>query len=168
MTVSSATAPAVKTSRTRREKTWHANISRVVNGHAAMTLTCRGGSRVEVFGYYVTAVPSDFGTAYRLEKFAGDVEEGEPSEYCVNLDVANPEHGNHLCPCLGQQRWGHRHPCKHIRSLLKLHAEGRLPQLPARLCEVCEAAPAVAGRECLRCHDAAALARAQRCDLDDL
>jgi hypothetical protein len=159
---------ATATKTRRAEKQWTLSVSAPVNGTVALRLTSRLGSKVEHFGYYVTAMPADFGVAYRLEKFAGQVEEGEPSEYCVNLDVANPERGNHLCPCLGQQRWGHRRPCKHIRSLLKLHAEGKLPQLPARLCEVCEAAPAVAGRECLSCHDAAALARAQRCELDDL
>jgi hypothetical protein len=35
-------------------------------------------------------------------------------------------------------------------------------------CEVCEKAAAVAGKECLHCHDAAPYIQAQRDGLDDL
>jgi hypothetical protein len=158
-------------SKRRTEKTWHANISAVVNGVAALRLTSVSPSgKTESFGYYVTAIPSAWGVACHLEKFAGEVEDGEPTDYNVNMDPTNREHGQHECPCRGQLRWDHRRPCKHIRCLLKLHAQGKLPRLPqppAPLCEVCEQSPAAAGRECLACHDRAAYIEAQRYTLED-
>jgi hypothetical protein len=116
----------------RQDKTWTANISRIFNGVAALNLTSTLPSgKVESFGYYVTAIPSDFGVAYRLDKFQDQIEEDEPASYEVCIDPTDPVHGEHHCPCKGQQRWGHRHPCKHIRSLLKLHAAGLLPKAPS-------------------------------------
>jgi hypothetical protein len=108
--------------------------------------------------------------AYRLTKFQDQVEEDEPASYDVCIDPTNPQRGEHHCCCKGQQRWGHRHPCKHIRSLLALNAKGLLPTLtnPAPVCEVCEKAPAVAGKECLRCSDTAACAQLVRDGLDDV
>jgi hypothetical protein len=60
--------------------------------------------------YLCTPLAADYGTAFRLEKFAS--QGGEV--YDVNLD---PEHGRCSCDCLGMLRWGH---CKHIDSLLAL------------------------------------------------
>jgi hypothetical protein len=110
----------------RQDKTWQANIGQAVGGVAALRLTATAGSRVEHFGYYVQAIPADFGLAYYLEKFSGQVEDGEPASYHVNLDLG---HGEHQCECKGQLRWGHRRPCKHIRALLALHTQGKLPRI---------------------------------------
>jgi hypothetical protein len=35
--------------------------------------------------------------------------------------------GHSTCECWGFLRWGHRGPCKHIKCLKKLLAEGKLP-----------------------------------------
>jgi hypothetical protein len=111
--------------RKRAEKTWHANISTVVNGVAALKLTSTSPSgKVEVFGYYVSGIPAAWGVAFHLEKFAADVQEGEPACYAVNI---GPEPS---CECKGWLRWGHRTLCKHIRSLRQLHGQGRLPTGP--------------------------------------
>jgi hypothetical protein len=149
---------ATKTRRT--EKTWHANISRVVNGGAALRLTSVEGPKVERFHYFVTAIPADFGLGFHLERFANEVEEGEPREYHVLLAGKQSS-----CECKGFLRWGHRRPCKHLRSLAKLHAEGRLPAAPCHC-----GRPAVVGGECLPCSDAAAdrIARRHDCECDDL
>jgi hypothetical protein len=155
--VTSLTSPArpVKAS---REKVWHANISNVVNHGAALRLTSTEGNRTEVFHYFVEAIPADFGLGFHLEKFANEVEEGEPSEYHVLLAGKSS-----TCECKGWLRWGHRKPCKHLRSLAKLHAEGKLPPAPCHC-----GRPAVAGGECLACSDAAADRAARRHDLDTL
>jgi hypothetical protein len=74
--------------------------------------------------YTLARLTSDFGEAYRIAKI--EIEYIEPdvppqaresSVYDINLDMAS---GNHSCTCLGQLRWGHRHPCKHIAGLLVL------------------------------------------------
>jgi hypothetical protein len=74
-------ATATKTRiRKPAEKTWHANISRVFNSVAALNLTSTLPSgKTERFGYYITALPSDFGVAYRLDKFQEQVVEDEPA-----------------------------------------------------------------------------------------
>jgi hypothetical protein len=48
---------------------------------------------------------------------------GEPSSYDLLIDEQT---GHHVCDCLGQTRWGHRHPCRHIAALLALIATGRI------------------------------------------
>jgi hypothetical protein len=70
-------------------------------------------------GYYLAALPSDFGLAFRLEKFG--IEGG--AVYHVNLD---PQTGQHSCECLGHVKHGHKTRCKHVASLLALRAAGKL------------------------------------------
>jgi hypothetical protein len=67
--------------------------------------------------YYVRSIPSDFGRAFRWEKFS--VEGGET--YHVNLDG---EPGT--CECKGHLAHGHKTVCKHIACSRKLIAEGKL------------------------------------------
>src|SRR5437763_12647502 len=62
--------------------------------------------------YFLTAHEAP-GT-YRLRKPLPD-----GSTYDVDLTAGS-------CECLGALRWGHRHPCKHISSLLALRAAGKL------------------------------------------
>ena len=62
--------------------------------------------------YFLWPIPSDFGTAFRLEKF----EDGEV--YTVNLDGERSS-----CDCLGHLPWGH---CKHAEGLAVLKAAGKL------------------------------------------
>src|SRR4051812_15361202 len=62
----------------------------------------------EAFSYFLRPVASDFGTAYRLDRFdTGDT-------YHVNVgDTAAAD----LCDCTGFERWGH---CKHAASCREL------------------------------------------------
>src|SRR5215831_12632774 len=80
------------------------------------------GSRGHEDAYWLDAVASDWGAAYRVQKF------GTGETYLVNLDG---EGGT--CGCTGFLQWGH---CRHVSGLLQLQAEGalglpRLPELPA-------------------------------------
>jgi hypothetical protein len=70
--------------------------------------------------YWLEALESDFGVAYRLTKWAD-----ESVTYDVNLCLADPRHS--ACCCLGFLRWGHLHPCRHIAALVALRSAGRLP-----------------------------------------
>jgi hypothetical protein len=66
--------------------------------------------------YFIIPRPSDFGRAWRLEKFSG--------EWAESYDVAiDPETGEHWCNCLGHEAHGH---CKHSSGLLKLVQLGKL------------------------------------------
>jgi hypothetical protein len=68
--------------------------------------------------YWLARLPSDFGAAFRLEKFAPAGE--EPAAYDVLLA---DEGGVHSCECRGFLRWGR---CKHADGLLALRRAGRL------------------------------------------
>jgi DNA polymerase III alpha subunit len=70
------------------------------------------------FGYYVFPLKSDFGRAFKLVKFACDVEPDGASEYDVCLDGRRTH-----CDCKGHARHGH---CKHAESLAVLVAQGSL------------------------------------------
>jgi|HubBroStandDraft_2_1064218.scaffolds.fasta_scaffold510287_2 hypothetical protein len=72
----------------------------------------RAGERVERWRYVMTALPSDWGTAYRL------VNEESGEIYDVMLDGEDA-----TCQCLGFLR--HRF-CKHCRALRALVKEGAL------------------------------------------
>jgi hypothetical protein len=65
--------------------------------------------------YYLYPMPSDFGSAFRLDKFG--TQGGET--YHVNL----ADDGRHSCECLGFLHHGH---CKHVAGLLALRRAGRL------------------------------------------
>jgi hypothetical protein len=108
-----------KTLRTAKKVTRTCNVGSEVNGTRAMHLTITNGNKTEHFGYYATKLASDFGTAYRLEKFGAEQVEGEPSVYDVNIDP----HGFSSCECLGFARWNH---CKHLESLTALTNAGRI------------------------------------------
>src|SRR5262245_24335444 len=80
------------------------------------------GSRGTDDAYWIDAVPSDWGTAYRVQKFGT----GETYSVCLDADGGK-------CHCKGFEHTGH---CRHITGLLQLQAEGalclpRLPDLPA-------------------------------------
>jgi hypothetical protein len=81
---------------------------------AVLTLTVGAKST----HYYLSRVPSDFGIAYRLEKFG--IEGADVYNVLLAAD------GNHVCECLGHLKHGHKTRCKHVASLLALRAAGRL------------------------------------------
>jgi hypothetical protein len=62
--------------------------------------------------YFLSPIPADFGTAFRLEKV------GDGEAYNVNLDG-----DKRSCECKGHQRHGH---CKHADGLAALIAAGQL------------------------------------------
>jgi hypothetical protein len=68
--------------------------------------------------YWLSRLPSDFGAAFRLEKFAPAAD--EPAAYDVLLAEGD---GHHSCECQGFLRWGH---CKHLESLAALRKAGRI------------------------------------------
>ena len=76
----------------------------VVNITVGKDLTC----------YFIYPIASEFGAAYRLEKFGGY----GGGAYDVNLDG---EGGS--CECKGFLRWGH---CKHVEGLRALRDAGKL------------------------------------------
>ncbi len=65
-------------------------------------------------GYYLWPIPSDFGTAYRVEKYA--TQGGEVYDVCLAGELSS-------CECLGFLRHSH---CKHIASLATLAERGQL------------------------------------------
>jgi hypothetical protein len=74
------------------------------------------GRRVIEDEYLIDRIPSDFGTAFHVEK--RDYNPGEERSYDVLLNGDAS-----LCSCRGFTRWGH---CRHIESLAALCVAGRL------------------------------------------
>ena len=64
--------------------------------------------------YCVRPIPSDFGTAFEVEK----IFHPQPAVYHVNLSP-----GGDTCECKGFLKWGH---CKHVEGLKALRAAGKL------------------------------------------
>jgi len=62
--------------------------------------------------YHVCRVPSDFGAAFRVEKFGGN-----------SYDVCLYAPEGHLCDCIAHQ---HRGICRHVQSLVALDRAGKL------------------------------------------
>src|SRR5262245_38597387 len=82
--------------------------------HGLLTITETRGRKTTTTDYWIDRLPSDFGTAYRLQKF---FDQGGES-YDVLLDGRQSS-----CECLGFQRHGH---CKHVEGLQALVAAGQL------------------------------------------
>jgi hypothetical protein len=85
-----------------------------------VTITVQTGSRVpkvETTDYFLRRLPSDFGAAFSLEKFATE-SDGEPETYHVNLCGEKSS-----CECKGHLRWGH---CKHVSGLEALVKAGKV------------------------------------------
>jgi hypothetical protein len=74
------------------------------------------GRRVALDEYLLDRIPSDFGTAFLVEK--RDYSAEEEHRYHVNL---NGDHSS--CECKGFLRWNH---CRHIEGLAALCVAGRL------------------------------------------
>src|SRR5262245_43459560 len=115
-TISQAKKQGQKT-RTCRLVTTHA-------GSVALTIRQQQGTQApQTDVYYLTPIKSEMGgVAYQLTKHD-----------CTKYDVLLDGEAS-TCDCLGQTKWGHRHPCKHIAALLILQARG---QLPKPVCDVC-------------------------------
>lgn len=83
------------------------------------------GEKVEVFRYWLTALPSDLGPAFRLDKLPECRVEGEPDTYDVLLAGQDSQ-----CGCKGFLRYGMEcnegTGCRHIGSLTALHTAKRI------------------------------------------
>ncbi len=64
--------------------------------------------------YALRPLLADYGRGFELAKLNADP---DAEVYHVNLDGPRS-----TCTCLGFERWGHRHPCKHIDGLVALLA----------------------------------------------
>lgn len=85
------------------------------------------------FSYYVEPLHCDWQgfLGYRLTKSREQQRPDEPDHYNVMLDIRadlpEDEPRLHDCDCMGFQAHGHKGTlCKHIASLLALHAGGEL------------------------------------------
>jgi hypothetical protein len=106
-------------------------------------VTVGEGEKARKYGYYLEAIPADFGVAFRLTKLEHQVEAGMPDHYHVHLDPR----GRHSCECLGHLRHGHKTVCRHVAACVALVANGKLPGKPAT------PAPEVAKScRCTACH----------------
>ena len=117
------TATATKTRKTLRpavKPERRVQISKPVNGMYALAMTIGTGEKAKHFGYYVQRINTDFGTAFRFEKFATEQEEDKDSAYDVNLDMGT---GRHSCTCKGHAYAGH---CKHVEAIAGLIHAGKL------------------------------------------
>ncbi len=100
-----------------------------------IVITQTKGRKVESTTYYVTPFDSDMGRAFQLEKVGsekaadGSLVVSIVARYSILL--AGDES---RCDCLGQEKWGHRHPCRHIASLLALGSKLDSPA-PVQVCE---------------------------------
>jgi hypothetical protein len=111
MTTTTATAlPRQRKPRPKPERRYH--ITPEPWGERVLTIVV--GKLVRC--YYLSAVPSDFGRGFRLEK--------------LGIDGGNVYHlhlghdGTKMCECRGHLRWGT--DCKHILTVLDLIADGQL------------------------------------------
>jgi hypothetical protein len=118
-------APARKSSRPKPPR--RATLGAPVNGVYPLLVTVGTGEKAQRFGYYVEALPCDFGLAFRFTKLEHQVEEGMQDHYDVRLDPR----GHHSCECLGFLRHGHKTVCKHVAACVALVASGKLPGKPA-------------------------------------
>jgi hypothetical protein len=68
--------------------------------------------------FWLYAVPSDFGLAFRLEKYEHQRRGEDDAAYNVLLDGERS-----TCECKGFLRWGH---CRHVEALTALRQAGKL------------------------------------------
>jgi hypothetical protein len=68
--------------------------------------------------FWLYTVPSDFGLAFRLEKYEHQRRGEDDAAYNVLLDGERS-----TCECRGFLRWGH---CRHVEALTALRAAGKL------------------------------------------
>lgn len=103
---------ATATKKAAKERQRAATVLTLSDGTRVLCLTVDGDMR----GYRLTALGSDFGAAYRLDK--ADNGDGDTESYDVLLDGARSS-----CTCKGHT---YRGKCKHVDALNKLHRVGKL------------------------------------------
>jgi hypothetical protein len=94
------------------------DIHQVCDGSTALYVETTCGRRVCGTMYHVERINCD-DLAWQLTKFSCDRgSDAEAESYAVNLTMRT-------CECKGFLRWDKQ--CKHLATLVTLHAEGRLP-----------------------------------------
>jgi hypothetical protein len=116
MTTITEARPPVKAGRARRPAPRVARLSPPVNGCHALELAVGK----DVCRYWLEPLASDFGRAFRLEKW--DTTPGTDEEQSAYELVIDPA-GFSSCTCKG---WCRHQRCKHLAGLAALIAEGRL------------------------------------------
>ena len=107
----STPAPRVKPARAKPARTIRLALAPLPSSPGGVTITA--GKRTA--DYLLSRLPSDFGEAFRLEKFPP--QGGEVYHVLLN------DGGAHSCECKGFLRWGR---CKHADGLAALKRAGRL------------------------------------------
>jgi hypothetical protein len=92
-----------------------ASLVRLDDGRLVLQLR-EGVRRLRQTYYHLEPLPSDFGRAFRVQKFASCG--GDGTAYAVCL-----QDGADLCDCKGRLAHGH---CRHISSLRSLVERGEL------------------------------------------
>src|SRR5262245_11115526 len=105
-------SPAPRQRKPRPKPARHVSLRIAPEGKAPGIVRITVGR--ETMDYFVSRVPSDFGTGFLLEKIDVD----NPASYHVNLDGDKK-----TCDCKGHARWSR---CKHADGLAALVAAGRL------------------------------------------
>ncbi|HZY88620.1 MAG TPA: hypothetical protein VFE78_27605 [Gemmataceae bacterium] len=107
--------PQVKAnSFTRPTKTYDGHTLHEVEGRAVLEILSRAKPKF----YVLTALASDFGSAYRLNKAAGAQVAASGESYDVLLDGVRSS-----CTCPGHT---YTNGCLHLSALLALQGEGKL------------------------------------------
>lgn len=83
-----------------------------IDGRLILSIT-EGVRKLKSTRYELTALPSDFGRAFRVQKFIMDG--GDGTSYDVLLGES--------CECRGHLKHGH---CRHLESLAELAGRGEL------------------------------------------
>ena len=107
----STPAPRVKPARAKPARTIRLALAPLPSSPGVVTITARG----KAADYLLSRLPSDFGEAFRLEKF--------PPQGGEVYHVLLGDGGKHSCECKGFLRWG---KCKHADGLAALKRAGRL------------------------------------------
>jgi hypothetical protein len=115
-TASPARKPGSRKPRPKPTRTYDLLLPPSANGMPGfLRITMTDGNRVLPVDYFLSRLPSDFGTAFRLQKILG-----EHDAYDVLL---GPD-GLFSCECKGHLR--HGTACKHAATLADLRREGKL------------------------------------------
>src|SRR5262245_10416984 len=93
-----------------------ARLLKRLDGRGLGGIAVLPGSRGDEDCYWIDAAPSDWGAAFRVQKFGT----GETYHVCLDADGGK-------CHCRGFEAHGH---CRHVSGLMDLRGRGELDPLP--------------------------------------
>ncbi len=108
----------------RKKPTRTARYHRVNSVYGTLEMTFTTARTTTVVGYHIESIPSDFGRAFNVRKYASQVVDGEPTSYDVLLDIT-PEGDATRSSCECKGFIAHHH-CRHLEALLALVWAGKL------------------------------------------